>query len=131
MIISIDFDAYPDNHQLGPQFTLASTTFRDLGAPPSIVNVTAGDKGLQFPDAGLEISLPAPARWVRFETGQFNAPFTIEGYSATGQLVSAVAVTAPNTFSTQLIAGADPVVNLRLVGGGNEGMIVKMTAHYV
>lgn len=131
MITTIDFQPYPDNHVLGPQFSIASTTFRDLGANASFVNVGGGAKGLQFHDDGIDISLAGPARWARFELGAFNGPFTIEGYGPGGQLVSSIAVTAPNTFHTQLVAGRDEVLHLRLVGGGNEAVITSLTADYV
>src|SRR4051794_39378331 len=83
-----EFSIFPDNSPLGPSFTFAAMDFQDVvGGATSFVNETSGERGLQFPDAGLEVDLPLEARWVRMRVGQFNTPYTIEGIDANGGVV--------------------------------------------
>jgi len=120
-----DFRVFPDNAPLGPTFTLAGMDFDDIsgGPPASFVNVTAGDRGLQFPNTGLEVDLPVPVSRVRLRLGQFNAPFTVEGLNLAGTVVSTFVTNFPNSYQNVRLRGPDMDL-LRFTGGGNEGIIV-------
>ena len=120
-----NFSMFPDNHQLGPNFTLSGMKFHDLGPSASFVNDTQSTRGLQFFDQGLEITLPTPAKYVDLQLGQFNSDFVIEAYDPGGKLISNLVVSAPNTFMYQQIIGPD-VSHLRFLGGGNEAVVVEI-----
>jgi hypothetical protein len=89
----VDFSIFPDNTVLGPALNLAAIDFWDApgGNIASFAYDTANERGLQFPDTGLEVNLPLSVPWVRLRTGQFNTPYQIEACNPGG------AVVAPST----------------------------------
>ncbi|HEX5759739.1 MAG TPA: hypothetical protein VF121_11135 [Thermoanaerobaculia bacterium] len=74
-----EFGLFPVNTPLGPNFTLSSFVFRDLGTPASFVKETAGEKGLKFSQAGLEVVLPSAVKGVDLRVGTFADSMTISG----------------------------------------------------
>lgn len=125
-VLCSDFTIFPDNQQLGPNFSLSGMDFQDApGGPTSFVNRTAGLNGLQFPDAGIEITLPTVVPWVRLHVGQFNTPFTIEAIDPNGTVLNTYSVKKPNSYYFVNFTKGD-YASLHLVGGGNEGVIVSL-----
>ena len=127
--ICLDFLMFPDNTPMPTPFTLASFNFSKVGAGMDcFVNVSGGDKGLQFPDQGIKIKLPAPSTKISLKIGQFSQPIKISLVSAAGVLVGSAVINAPNKYTTKnfLLRGkADSVV---LTGGNNEGILAKICA---
>jgi hypothetical protein len=126
-LLCADFTLFPDNAQLGPAFTLAAMDFQDVagGPPVSFVNETAGERGLQFPDSGLEVDLPVPVSSARLRVGQFNSPYTIEGIDFSGAVVSTFTMNFPNSYRNVRLRGPDLSL-IRFTGGGNEGSVVSL-----
>jgi hypothetical protein len=126
-ILCADFSIFPDNTVLGPSFTFAAMDFQDIpgGAAVSFVNETAGERGLQFPHAGLEIDLPVPVLWARLRIGQFAGPYTIEGLDVTGAIVSNFQMNFPNSYRNIRLRGPD-LFTIRFTGGDNEGSVVSL-----
>lgn len=120
-----EFGLFPDNTLLGPNFTLSSFVFRDLGTPESFVNETAGEKGLQFSDTGLEVVLPAVTRSVDFRLGTFAGPVEITGRDLAGTVVVTQNVPGLNRY-IDLRLVAPEIASVRLTGGGNEGILVRI-----
>lgn len=126
-LLCADFTLFPDDTQLGPAFMLAAMDFQDTagGLPASFVNETAGERGLQFPDSGLEVDLPTPVPSARLRVGQFNSDYTIEGINFAGAVVSTFTMSFPNSYRNVRLRGPDLSL-IRFTGGGNEGSVVSL-----
>ncbi len=120
-----EFAIFPDNHILGPNFTLAAFHFSQLGGPLMIANDTASERGLQFPDEGLEITLPIPSPTVEMRFGTFHSPVEISALDSSGKVVSKQTVPLLNKY-IDLSISAREIAQLVLIGGGNEGLIPKI-----
>jgi hypothetical protein len=129
--ICVDFSTYADNTPLGPTYTQAGMTFTQLGpAPVMFANATAGQIGLQFPDAGLEIKLPAPTPQVTMFFGTFGGPVTFETRNGAAVVTSQVINTA-NTYKNITIHPPSLVNRLIFKGGHNEAILVRICVVYV
>ena len=128
MLLCADFSTYPDNTQLGPAFTLSSMNFQDVpGSITSFVNVTNGQLGLQFPESGLDITLPTLVAWAGFKIGHFSGDFSVEALDFGGQVINSYKMNLPNTYLQHQFTQANPdIAALRLQGGGNEGVLVSL-----
>jgi hypothetical protein len=127
-ILCAEFSSlFPDDHQLGPVFTLSGMDFQDIqpSTAVSFVNLTDGVLGLQFPDSGLEVTFPVAVASARLRIGQFNAPFTVEGLDSHGAVVSSHTTTVPNRYYGISMSGPD-LARLVFRGGGNEGVLVSV-----
>jgi hypothetical protein len=124
-LLCADFSIFPDNHVLGPFFTLAAMDFTDVpGGATSFVNETAGTLALQFPEVGLDVDLPPlaiPSR-VRIRVGAFAGPFDINALDAAGNVVAKRNIALLNVFHTVGFKHPD-IDRLEFRGGRNEGMI--------
>lgn len=125
-LLCADFSLFPDNTPLGPSFTLSATDFADVqpAQSASFVNDTNGQLGLQFPDTGLDANLPLVVQWARLRIGQFNTPFTIEGFDGRGSVVSSYTTSVPGY--TNLTIRATGLERLEFRGGGSEGVLVSL-----
>lgn len=129
--ICVDFSRFPDNTPLGPTYTQAGFTFTQLGpAPIMFANATAGQIGLQFPDAGLEIRLPAPTRRVTMFFGTFGGPVTLETRNGAA-LVSTQVINTANTYKNIVVSTLTPFTRLVFRGGNNEAILVRICVVYV
>jgi hypothetical protein len=101
--------------------------FQDIagGPPVSFVNDTAGERGLQFPDAGLEVNLPVPVSSARLRVGQFSGPYTIDGLDTAGAVVDSFQMNFPDSYRNVRLRGPD-LDQVRFTGGGNEGILVRL-----
>ncbi|OGO40610.1 MAG: hypothetical protein A2W36_07045 [Chloroflexi bacterium RBG_16_58_14] len=121
-----DFNLFPDNTQLGPNFSLAGF---DFAQPPAnmlmFVNETAGEKGLQFPKEGMEITLPIPVAAVRLRLGTFAGPVEIAALDSSGAVVRQRIVPGLNAY-VNLRMFAPEIATLLLTQGGNEGILVRI-----
>ena len=131
-VLCADFSIFPDNHVLGPAFTLAAMDFTDhpAGTQPSFVNETAGVLALQFSDPGLEVELPPlamPSRlWMR--VGAFAGPFDIDALDVSGNAIAKRHVLLLNVFHTVSFRQPD-IARLVFSGGKNEGLIASICAY--
>ncbi len=121
----VDFSTFPDNTVLGPTLT-AGFHFRQLGTPAMFANQTAGRVGLQFPHAGLEVTLPQ-TRKVKMVIGTFGGPVTLEVRNG-GNLLSSQIINTSNTYRTITVAKPVPFTKLLFRGGNNEGILVRICA---
>ena len=124
-----DFSIFPDNHVLGPAFTLAAMDFTDIppGSPPSFVNVTAGTLALQFSNVGIEVDLPpraVPSR-IRLRVGAFAGSFDIGAFDVAGNVVAKRMIAVLNLFHNVSFRHPD-IDRLVFTGGNNEGMIASI-----
>lgn len=95
------------------------------GPNPSFVNLTMGERGLQFPDSGLEVDLPIPVPWVRMRVGRFATPYTIECLDQSGIVVAAHTMNIANAYQNLRLRGPD-ISLVRFMGGNNEGVVVSL-----
>jgi hypothetical protein len=127
----VDFSTYPDNTTLGPTYSQAGMTFTQLGpAPVMFANATAGQIGLQFPNAGLEIKLLAPTQQVTMVFGTFGGPVTLETRNG-NVLVSTQPINTANTYQNITLNPQSPVNRLIFKGGHNEAILVRICVVYV
>lgn len=124
IMLQAEFSLFPDNTVLGPTFTLSSFRFTDLGGSPSFVNVSGAVKGLQFPNAGVRLKLPAVTNRVTLRVAAFASDFNIVARNSAGvNILSRVVVgdNAPHTL-TLIRPG---MARLEFIGGQNEGVIIS------
>lgn len=121
-----DFSLFPDNTQLGPGFSLAGFDFtQPAGGLLMFVNATGGSKGLQFPDQGIEITLPIPCATVNLRIGTFAGPVDITAFDSTGAIVRQRTVPGNNQYNNVRISAPD-IASLALSRGGNEGILASI-----
>src|SRR5215813_602421 len=122
--ICLDFLMFRDNTPIPVPFKLAGFNFTMVaGGMKPFVNESGGGKGLQFPDQGMKIKLPAPASGVRLKLGQFATPINIT-LSGPGLTVVTAVTNWPNAYKTKtfnLKKGRAALVVL--TGGNNEGIL--------
>lgn len=123
-----DFSTLTDNTVLGPTMQQAGFHFKQLGTPNMIANQTAGQVGLQFPNAGLEVTLPPTLR-VKMSIGTFGGPVTLEVRNGASLLSSQIINTA-NAYRTLIVT--KPVAFTKLVfrGGNNEAILVRICGDF-
>lgn len=117
-----EFNIFPDNHVLGPAFSLAAFYFQQLGTPDMIANDTAGERGLSIPEAGVNITLPIPVPEVRMRIGTFHSPLDIISLDGSGTVLSQETVPLLNRYEDRTINSKDIHV-IRLIRGGHEGLL--------
>jgi hypothetical protein len=124
-----DFALFPDNHRLPSPFALAGYTFKKLaGGPDLFVNASGGGKGLQFPDPGMRVTLPAPVAVAEVKLGVFGRDVTVTARDAAGAVVQTTTVPHAATFQSVTISAPAPkrISALDFTGGSNEGNLASM-----
>jgi hypothetical protein len=121
----VDFSTFPDNTVLGPTLQ-AGFHFQQLGVPAMFANQTAGRVGLQFPNAGLEVTLP-PTRRVKMVIGTFGGPVTLEVRNG-ANLLSSQVINTSNTYRPLVVTKPVPFTKLVFRGGNNEAIVVRICA---
>lgn len=122
----VEFSLFPDNTVLGPSFALSGYTFRDIGGSPSFVNVSGAVKGLQFPNAGVRVRLPAVTDRVTVRAAAFAGPFDINAKNAAGATVATRVIPGDNAPHTVVLSGT-AITRLEFIGGNNEGVIISIS----
>lgn len=117
-----DFNLFPDNHRLGPNFSLAAFNFAQVGGNPMFVNITGNERGLQFPQEGIEISLPVVTDSVVLRLGTFAGKVEIEVLNSARNIVRQQTVQGINMYITVRLL-APEIATIILREGGNEGII--------
>jgi hypothetical protein len=127
-LLCADFSIFPDDHVLGPFFTLAAMDFTDVpGGATSFVNETAGTLALQFPEVGLDVDLPPlaiPSK-IKLRVGAFAGPFDISALDAAGNVIASKTIALLNLFHN-VGFGQPDIDRLEFRGGNNEGMIASI-----
>jgi hypothetical protein len=127
-----DFTIFPDNAPVPEAFKLDKFKFRDrAGGFAPFINVFTDligqpVHGLQFDDLGLRVGLPGPTAIVTLHMGHFGpiGPLVIKGVDATGGLQDTLILPGDDIMHTvSLVAVSAPITEVRMVGGGNEGVI--------
>ena len=121
-----DFSIFPDNHELGPNFSLAGFIFNQLGGMLMFVNVTGDGQGLQVPDEGIEVVLPTTVAAVDICAGAFNSEAKIIALDVDGNEVATRAVPPLNDYIDIRMTSSSGIAALRFKGGGNELIIPKI-----
>ena len=126
-LILVDFRLFPDNHPMPHNFTHGGLGFENIVAagPALVVKPVPGDKGLEFPDSGLGVRLPAPTSGIYLRAGGFANPVTLTARDASGTVVQNHPILPANTIVTVLVPGPD-VMEIDLVGGDNEGIFIEL-----
>jgi hypothetical protein len=127
----VDFGPVPDDTHYGSSFVRARFSFKLLpGASPRqdlFVNATGGGKGLQFPNGGMDVRLPAPATKVAMRVGVWGPPFTIKAYNTRGSVVGSAVASKRNAYGNlDIVSTRRDIVGLEFVGGGDDGILVKL-----
>lgn len=124
--VCVDFSTLADNTVLGPSLQ-AGLRFKQLGTPTMFANATAGQVGLQFPNAGLEVALPR-TRKVKMVIGTFGGVVKLEVRNG-ANTISTQAINTSNTYTTLIVSKPVPFTTLRFTGGGNEAILVRICAY--
>jgi hypothetical protein len=121
-----DFTLFPDDTPLPPHFTQSGFDFDQLGGSQWFVNLTSGELGLQFPQQGMEITLPVPLRTVRLRIGTFKGPVDIAALDSSGTTVKTKTIPHLNSYvNTSLHAPAE-ISSVVLTKGLDEGILVRI-----
>ena len=123
-----DFTLYSANTPFPVHFMIAAFDFGQLGGPhfpQLLVNTTASERGLRFPQQGMNIILPVPEQTVRLRIGTFNGPVDIEAVDSLGTTVKTKSIPSLNTYVNTSIR-APEISAVNLTGGGNEAILVRI-----
>lgn len=121
----LSFAFLPDNTPLPVSFQVGGFALNALSATPTpLVNETGGEKGYQFPNQGVEVSLPATVSVVDIRACSFAQPVKVEALEH-GGFVTDFADIASNSCTDLKLHGTK-INELRFTGGGNEGLIVSL-----
>jgi hypothetical protein len=126
--LCIDFSPFPDNTILGPSFSLAGFAFnQNPGGPDMFVNVTGPEKGLQFPNQGMQVKLPFKVRAVTMRVGDFGGPFDIAARDSQGNQVATRTVNFHNAYGNiSMSSTSGDIATLEFTKGTNEGILVQL-----
>lgn len=124
-----DFSTKAANTNAGSMFTQTGFTFKQLGPPTPVMSFKedAGEIGLQFFDAGLEIATtpPVPKSHVTMRLGTFPAAVKLAAYDG-ATLVYTQTFNTANTYQDFTINTPAPFTRLELKGGNNEAILVRI-----
>ena len=127
ILLSVEFNLFPDNHPMPPQFTLGGLAFSVLDpAARLFVNDTAGERGLQFEASGLGVDLPSLTNAVYMLIGGFAGPVEVRALGAAGNLLKIVRVLPPNQF-VHMVLQSIGIARVELTGGGQEGILAGIS----
>jgi len=125
--ICANFGLFPDNHTFPGSFTYSNFGFESLAPGKLIVNETGGEKGLQFHDDGIRISLTAPSNSVRMRLGTFASNVKVNLFDQNGNQLYGEKIKATNTWEDYEFTPKHGMVSsLTLSGGGHEGAIAEI-----
>lgn len=119
-VLAADFGIFPDNHSFGKLVTVSSIEFG--GQDDLFVNDTANERGLQFGDKGVTITLPVDTTNASLRIGTFNIEVQIHAFDRGGNNVAKRIYPKNNGYANIQIA-ASPFYRLELTGGGSEAII--------
>lgn len=123
--LAIDFSFLPDDTALPLSFQMSGFVFESLSLSPlPFINDTAGVRGYQFGKDGVEVTLPATVSAVDLKACSFGQSVLVEALDIAGAIVVTKQI-AHNQCADIRILGRD-IAALRLTGGSNEGMILRM-----
>lgn len=121
-----DFTIFGEDFRFGSPFTLSGFTFTDLGPPASFINTSGAVKGLQFPNAGEKVRLPAVTGRVTINVAAFAGPITLIGRNTRGREIVRRIVPGDNAPHT-IVLTMPGVARVDFMGGDNEGVIISMS----
>ena len=133
----VDFLGFADNQPLPEKFKLANFGFQDRsGGFAPFVNVFTDligqpVHGMQFDDRGMRLRPPGPSLSVELRVGSFVAPrpLRIRALDAAGGVQDLVILPGDSIMhSVLLMASTAPITEVRIVGGGDEGVINQACA---
>jgi len=123
----VDFNSYADDHNFGATVTLDDFTFTKLGTRDLMVNqIDSNIKGLVFDNDGVLIDLPAASTEVTIELGAwYPEPLEIEALDNTGAVLNQYSITTYDSLHSIVMTNVD-IVQIRITGGGGEGVIAEI-----
>ena len=129
LTLTAEFSMFADDRVLGPRFTLSSFEFIDQGGKASFVNESGTEKGLQFDNAGVRVTLPAETDLVAVRAAAFAGPFRLAAMDKGGNVLYPVTVPGDNTAHDVHLMHPG-IAFIDFAGGGNEGMIISISVTY-
>jgi hypothetical protein len=127
-----DFSPYANDTVLPERFSQDGFRFQDkAGGHVPVVTVFFDGigqpvHGMRFDDRGLRVRLPQGAAKVELKAGPFGAPgLTVRGFDASGQLQRELVILPDDGYlNTRVLRSRTaPITELRLSGGGNNGVL--------
>lgn len=124
----VDFQAYPDNTQLGQSFHIGGLSFTGLGSVASLFvnDVSSNVRGLQFDPDGIQIDLPETSSEVSLQVGSYtNQSLNILALDSNEDVVDQQSVLGDNKIHTIHLTGQS-IKSVVITGGGYEGVLVDI-----
>ena len=120
------FDFFEGSSPFLSNFSLAGFNFSILGSNPKVsINVNGNERGLKFPNNGIEIVLPVPITTVNLRVGVFGGPVDISAADSSGIIVRKKTIPEQkNCINIRL--SAPEIASLVLTGGRNEAVLVNV-----
>lgn len=126
-----EFSLFPDNTQMGQNFSLSGYIFNDLSNSGSLfVNDTATERGLQFTNDGLSIMLPASNNTIDLRLGAFAGPIRIDAIDSLGTTIHSQNLSILNRYVDIRISSLQQISTLKFSDGGNEAILVKINTAF-
>ena len=128
MLLSFAF--LGDGVEIASSSQIGGFTLNALAVSPALViKTTKGEKGLRFPDAGLELELPSSVETADVRACSFAGTVKVEALSSSGH-VSDWAEISGNRCVDLRLRGLN-FTQIRFTGGGNEGQIISVNSALV
>lgn len=120
------FDFFDGSTPFLPNFSLAGFNFSILGSSPKLsINVNGNERGLKFPNNGIEIVLPVPMTTVNLRIGTFGGPVDISAADSSGNITRKKTVPALKNCSNIRLSAPD-ISSLVLTGGRDDAVLVNI-----
>ncbi len=120
-----EFDLFTEKTQFLSHFSLSGFNFSVLGSNPKIsICNNENERGLKFPNNGLEIVLPVSVTTVNIRIGTFGGSVDISAVDSAGSIVRKKTVSEQKYFVNIRLA-APEIASLILSGGKDEAVVVN------
>ncbi len=129
LTLTAEFSLFADDTVLGPRFTLSSFEFVDQGGNASFVNESGAEKGLQFDNVGVRVTLPSETDLVAVRAAAFNGPFRVAAMDKDGNVLYPIVIPGDNTAHDVQLTHPG-IAFIEFAGGGDEGMIISISVTY-
>lgn len=120
------FDFFEGSTPFLSNFSLAGFNFSILGSNPKVsINVNGNERGLKFPNNGIEIVLPVPVTTVNLRIGTFSGSVDISAADSSGSIVRKKTIPAIKNCANVRLS-APEISSLVLTGGRDDAILVNI-----
>ena len=123
-LLCAGFNLFPEKTEFLPNFSFSGFNFNVLGFNPKVyISDNGNERGLKFPNNGLEIELPVPINTVNLRIGTFGGPVDVSALDSSGSVIRKKVAPEQKYYFNIRLSGSD-IASLILSGGRNEAILL-------